>query len=236
MPAVIYNTDTTLTIYRIASNKTIGSRSLYASSPHPATNKKIEGWKWDQRLWPTKNELQAIAYAPSLWDPEVSGLESTDYQSGVGDNNDLLLLDVEQVITNDIHHWAPKIRHGYFYVGDKEWYLYADQFLTEFFAETTVSGTHQILDLSHHPKPTIPIQVRRYRFDRTNNQYAVDLEVRRKVEFTVSGALPEYIVDTTFSPPRLELNNIWTKQIANPVSVLPDDINVLELVGISTGN
>jgi hypothetical protein len=235
MAAVVYNIDTIITVFDTASVNLIGSRSVYSEIPHPATNKKIEGWKWDQRIWPSKSEIEAAAIAPTLWDPDVSGVENDQYQSGIGDNNDLLLLDVNEVTLSGTHHWAPIINHGYFYVENEEWYLYSDEYITQYFTEASVSGTHQVLDLQEFPKPTIPLQVRRYRFDGATGRYQVNLDARRRVEFSVSGTQPEYILDTTFSPPRVELNGIWTEQIGVPV-VVPADLLELEIVGVSNGN
>lgn len=236
MPSIISYVDTTIVVWQTTNRKTIGSRSIYSETPHPATNKKIEGWKWDQRIWPTKNELEAAAYAPSLWDPEVSGVDNSLYESGVGDNNDLLLLDIEEINLNGINHWAPKVNHGYFYIGKDEWYLYSDEYRTEYFEENTVSGSHQVLDLSSELKPTIPIQVRQYQYDRTESKFQVKIDAKKKIEFTTSGTEPEFKVVGTTESPRLELNGIWTKQVGVPVTVFPDDISSLDLLGISSAN
>ena len=226
--------DTILSIWRTTTNRIVGTRSPYFDTPHPATNKKIEGWQWDQKLWSSAGELDAVAYAPSLWDPIASGILDEDIINGIGDNNDLLLLDVSQSTLSGQHHWSPEINHGYYYINNQEWYFYADQYLTEYFQETTVTGTNQVLHLSHRPKPGVPVQVRRYQYERSEGKYLVDLDFRKKVEFTESGTEPEFIVDTDYDPPHLELNGIYPKQIGGPVTSFPADINALELLGYST--
>ena len=235
MPPVTITADVLFHVFSTNQDVIIGQRSTFAETPHPGTGKKIEGWIWDKRTWPTQNELIAQSFAPSLWDPTSSGIDQDLLQSGFGDNNDLLLLDVEDVQVSGVEIWAPKINHGYFYSRDDEWFLYSDWYQTEYFTlANTVSGV-QFLDLQYDFKPTIPIQVRQYLFDKINGRHEVSLDFRRKVEFTVSGAeTPEFTVDTTFDPPRIFLDDIYNEPVGVPVTVSGQLLD-LELLGVSDG-
>lgn len=243
MPAATFSVDTIVNIYNNIENRQIGSKSLYATIPHPGTNKTITGWMWDNRAWPTQGEFDAVAYAPSIWDPSTSGLVPDDFQSGYGDNDDLLLRDILEV--NQIsgeHTWSPEIHHGYFYVNDEEWYLYSDSHLAEFFNVTGVDDQgNMILQLSHEPKMTIPIQVRTYEYDRVLDQYFIDRDFRKKVEFEPSGVQHQFKVDTSTSPFTLVISGVLNTEIGPSITLTSsgtadyDSMQDLELVGISEG-
>ena len=52
----------------------LGSRSIWSTKNHPYTGKKIEGWKFDSRIWPDDNIENINAFVPSIWDPTISGI------------------------------------------------------------------------------------------------------------------------------------------------------------------
>jgi len=223
-------------------DRTVGVSSKYASDEHLGTNRKVEGWKWDERYWPTTKEFEASGLAPSLWDPITSGLSESVFQSGYGDNKDLLLLDIEPTETSGAHFWAPKINHGHFFIYDEEWYLYGDLFQTQHFAKSMAIGGQQYLDLDYNYKPSIPIQVRRYEFNSVLGRHVVDMDFRRKIEFTLSGTEPEFRIETTVSGgPRLWLNDDWSEAVGAPITLDgsgfadAEDIQALEWLGISDG-
>ena len=233
-----FDTDVSVTIYGISTETVVGQRSSYASTPHPGTNKKIEGWKWDQRTWPSELEFDAAAFAPSIWDPAVSGINLESFQSGYGDNKDLLLLDISETFLNNKRVWAPKLEHGYYYVKNDEWYLYSDGMLTEYMSSDPAEliNGNQELQLTHRIKPTIPVSVTQYRFDPVTAGYVKDKEFRHTPEFTVSGTDYEFLLDDKTDPYTVVVSGLHTEDIGIPVVSLPADIAELEVVGISTGD
>lgn len=239
MGAVTYDTDVIIHVYQSTANRVVGQRSPFSEEPHPGTNQKIEGWKWDERTWSSSEEEEALALAPSLWDPTVTSIEETEFQSGYGDNNDLLLLGIEEVQMSGEEAWAPKINHGYFYVHDEEWYLYSDSYLTQYFTASGVEGGKQYLQLSHDYKPTIPIQVRTYRYDFNTGRHLVDTEFRKVVDW-LDDTVPQFKVDLDYSPPRVWLDNDYSEEIG--IEIIPvsgevdlDDMAQLERLGTSDG-
>lgn len=234
MPLVNVSIDTLLNISKTADFRIVGSRSIYSQQPHPATGKKVEGWQWDNRNWPSKEEFQAAALAPSIWDPSVSGIDENLFQAGIGDNKNLLLTELVGYPETKLMAWFPKIEHGSYYVNNEEWYLYSDDYLVEQIPTTqTVSGLQYHL-LSHDFKPTVPIQIRRFSFDKVTGRTTIDLDLRKVQEFN-NPVEPEFLINTNYSPPKLELSSVWTEQIAGPVTVFPTDIQALEQLGYSDG-
>ena len=231
--------DTLISIYSLNEQREIGTRSPYYATEHPGSNKKIEGWKWDKRVWPTTREFDGVSFAPTIWDPSLT-IDQEYFQSGYGDNNDLLLLDIKDVQTSGYHLWAPKIHSGHFFVYDEEWVLFSDFFQQEYFTSINVISGMQYLDMKYDFKPGTPIQVRRYNFNTQLGRHFVEDDFRKKVEFTTSGTDLEFRIDLDYDPPRVWLNGEYNTAIGDPVTVVsgsPDaeDILGLELVGVSDG-
>jgi hypothetical protein len=226
--------DIILHVYNTVDLTAIGQKSIYTTVPHPGSGNTIRGWEWDKRTWPTNDEFEAAALAPSIWDPTSSGIDEDYFQSGYGDNNDILLLDIEEVTISGDERWAPKIQHGYFYSEKDEWYFYSDWYQTEVFKLTnTISGL-QYADLRYDFKPTIPIQVRQFRFDKQSGRHEIALDLKKKVEFTTSGTDPEFIVNTDTSPPRLWLDRTYSTTVGAPVTT-SGELYDLEFIGLSDG-
>jgi hypothetical protein len=228
-----------------------GFDSIYSSIVHPGSNKRIQGWQWDKRTWPDQKELEALQYSSSIWDPVSNFLDDSFWQSGIGDNNDLLLFEVLELSYNDLKKWIPKICHGYFYEYNEEYYLFSDDYLTEnFYNNQTYSGL-QYLNLSHTPKVGTPIKARRYIYDRTNQRYDIDLDFRKRVQFTgrldedniefdtlndegnvsfenVHSGNPEFIVD--YNNRKVWLNDDYSDSIADS-----GDFQGYELLGVGDG-
>lgn len=242
MPSFSVDIDTLVHVYETYQDRLIGQKSRYTTEPHLGTNKTIDGWMWDGRSWPTDGEFKSLAYAPTLWDPLLSGIDEDSLQSGYGDNNDILLLDIEEVLTSGLNVWAPRIHHGYFYIRDEEWYLLSDSHITQYFTATGVQDSLQTLTLSHNYKPTIPILVRNWRFNRQKARHEIYQNFRKKIEFTDGGTEPEFIVDTGFSPPVLSLNGEYSEIIGAGITLTASGteetgaVFLLEQVGISDGN
>lgn len=233
--------DTILHVYRTAEDTQIGLSSKYVTTEHPGSNKKIEGWKWDERIWPTDGEFDAAAHAPSIWDPSISGLDDDYLQAGYGDNRDLLLLDIDEIVIDDTEIWVPTVHHGFFYTYGDEWYLYSDAHLTEFFTVTGVEDSQQVLTLSREYKPTIPIQVRSFKYNRVLARHEIYRDFRKKVEFSDSPIGPEFILDTSTNPPKLILDDVYDDEIGIAITLTssgtadPDDVVSLDTIGISDG-
>ena len=233
--------DTLVNIYHKVQNASVGQYSPYTEITHLGTLQTIKGWQWDERYWPSNKELEAIALAPTIWDASTRWLDDSYFQSGYGDNNDLLLMSIERMSLSGDEVWVPKVHTGYFYVFDQEWYLYSDWHQSNIFSATdSVSGL-QYLDLEYRYKPTYPIQVRQYSFNTFTGEHEVELDFRKVLEFTTSGTDPEFIIDNDTQPPRIWLNDIYTEEIGTTVSYItsgvadPNDLASLELIGLSNG-
>ena len=226
------STDILVHIFQIPISTAIGEDSVYTSVPHPGTGKLINGWKFDERTWPTIEEQEALAFAPSIWDPTISGVTNSLLQSGYGDNKDLILISVKDVLISGEERWSPEVNHGYFYSLQDEWYLYSDSYQTENFLLTNTVSGKQYVDLSYDFKPTIPIQVRQFKFNPLIGRWNISKDIRKKVEFSDPITEPEFIVDTSLSPPRLWLNGIYNEPVGTP---LTGPSGILETIGISDG-
>ncbi len=265
MATKIVETDVLLEIYSSSINgTTVGTLSKYDEVPHPGTNKLIKGFEWDVRTWPSDEELEAVAYAPSIWDPGKNFLFSEDFQSGIGDNEDLQLISIDRAEARNMEFWIPKINHGYIYVQDEEWYVFSDDFQTQdFYTNQTYSGL-QYQDLKYDLKIGIPIQVRRYSYDKVTGQYSINLNLRKKVAFSgdlVAGTeLPtvndegiiilsnidttkeEFVVSDHFgTPPRVLLNKSYAETVGGDITltvsgtVATGTTDSLEILGIGDG-
>lgn len=210
----------------------VGIDSVYAQIPYPATGKKIEGWKWDERQWSDPLELKSANYVPSIHDADTNFLDQQAFQSGIGDNDDLKLVDINERQVSDIKYWVPKVHHGHFYNFDEEWYLYSDDIRKEIVASgELLSGVFQYADLGFLPKPGVPVSARTYLWNPGKSRYEIDLNVRKKIEFTgiiddgeelpttvgtdfapenIDTAKKEFILDYDFDPPRAIFNQIMT--------------------------
>jgi hypothetical protein len=248
------DTDVIIDIFQSGSRGlATGFDSIYTSVAHPGSNKKIEGWRWDKRVWPDKRELDAIEYVPSIWDPTSSFVGNSYWQSGIGDNKDLLLFEIIESTLDNENKWIPKINHGYFYDNKLEWYLLSDDYLSQHFYNNQLFSGVQYVDLTHKLKPSIPLNVKRYRWDRQNQEYIIDLDFRKRVYFTgivtngveadtenddgnvsyenISSTNPEFIVDYDYSnTPRVYLNDDYSETIATS-----GDFKNYEFIGTGDG-
>src|SRR5574343_252485 len=172
----------------------IGSRSVYASQANPYTNKKIEGWKWDERTWTDEITENNVAAVPCVWDPVTSGITTSYFQSGIGSNKDLEVVSIEQVVASGINGinttsiWAPKIRHGYYYDYEREGYLFSDDAEVVY---TSYSGMLSgiaddlnIVTLSAFPKVGTPIRAEKYEWNDDDGKIEIDTSYRKKFQFS----------------------------------------------------
>jgi len=241
MPIIAVDTDVLINIISTpVYERLLGFSSEYVEEPHPVTGKTIQGWKWDELPWPPIKVLSSYANAPTLLDPNVSGIDETYYQSGIGDDTDLLMVGINEILTSGVEIWAPHIHHGWFYIYEDEWYLFSDSFQTHSIPYQVVSGL-RYMDLQYRPKPGIPIQVHSFYFDDDLKRYKKNIEFRQVVEFTVSGTSPEFTISGTVDAPRVWLNGEWDQEIGQEITLVsgelstPEDLATLEELGVSNG-
>jgi hypothetical protein len=236
------STDTVVHVYEALGSTQVGHASAYTTKEHPGTSKQIEGWEWDKRTWPEPPLEEGLSYVPSVWDPTISGLSESYFQSGYGDNNDLLLLGFDEVVSSGLELWAPKIYHGHFYVHDEEWYLFSDTYQTEYFSSATTISGMQYLDLSLVPKAGIPILVQNYEFDDILGRYRIKQSYRKVVEFTSVSGFSEFRMDTSVSPPRLWMDGIYTEKVGESLALVSgvlgsqEAMEALDFIGVSDGS
>jgi len=154
---------------REAHPTALGSFSVYTTKKHPGSEKLIEGWKWDNRIWLAEDTENLEASLPVNFDPTISGITESYFQSGIGSNQDLELNGIVSVISSGLSTdgiydvWAPRLNHGYYYDYDQENYLFGDDSEVAF---ATYSGVLQgvvgvptapnVVYLSSTPKVGVP--------------------------------------------------------------------------------
>lgn len=242
MATITLDTDTLIHVIQTVPTKLVGSNSPFSTKPHPGTNEKIEGWKWDERPWPTQDDIEHSAIVPTLWDPDLSSIPESWFQSGIGDGNDLLMVDTQEYYPSGLPiNWAPVLNHGHYYTHDQGWYLYSDQYQSEYTVSgLTVSG-QQYNDLKYFPRAIVPVTVRQYHFDRAKAKYTVELDFRSRTTFTTSGTEPEFKLDFDYTPPRLFLSSGYSLEVCSPLGLTSSgtasaaDVQQLEYLGVSNG-
>ncbi len=163
----------------------IGHKSKYSTSKttavaHPGTENKIEGWKWGQARWPSYAELSLYSYIPVLFDGGET-ISSHYFQSGYGYDADLLLKQTSIIVASEIFSdpknlWSPQVLSGSYYIYNKEWYLFSDQYITE----TLALPTHNISVLPL--KDLTPIFVRRFGRNEETSQLYIAQELTKTVD------------------------------------------------------
>jgi hypothetical protein len=141
---------------------------------------KIEGWKWDETLWPDKQEVDNVDFVPTIFDATESGVSTFYSINGIGDNDDLKLLEV----SGEEGVWTPIIKHGYFYIDNQEYYLLGDGYHSQIVLHNNIYSGLQYENLDYNPKPTIPVLVKSWKWNRHLKRYENDKVFRRRVEFT----------------------------------------------------
>lgn len=256
MPEVVYLSDTQLAVTR--SNELpplVGFDSQFAQEPHPGTGKKILGWKWDERPWPSDIEFLAQDTVPSIWDPDNTALNPDDFESGIGDNVDLKVRSVEIEYINDRRLWSPRVEHGYYYDQDLEGYLYSDGAVQEHFDIANLVSGFNFLDLDFIPKPGVPISATKWKWNNENGEYNYAHKFTKKASFTgardingvrqptrdingniiyanVSDEFKEFVVEAQLTPQKAILNGNYVEEHGAPGS---PSYSTMEKLGVSNG-
>jgi len=158
------------------------------------------GWKWDERVWFGETTDNWAAFVPANWDPTTSGITTSYFQSGIGSNRDLELIDVELVPSSGLQTrslyniWAPEIQHGYYYDFEDEGYLYSDDSEVAYPTYSgittasenynlTISGFNQV-DLDSIPQVGVPVRAEQYEWNPNLGKYDLFDRYRKKILFT----------------------------------------------------
>ena len=134
---------------------TISRRIGFAAPPE----KRPTGWKWDEMIW-TKEQERHQSVIPTLMDPDISLIPEDLWRSGIGDGEDLRIINVVE----DPHAgvpWYPVIKPGYYYLAWEQFYLFSPNSIIAFGGEETHSVWTNLtkVDLFWPPKPGEPIVV-----------------------------------------------------------------------------
>lgn len=172
----------------------LGSFSVYTTKRHPYSDKLMEGFKWDERVW-YQEDLENIAHTvPVNWDPTSSGITTTYFQSGIGDGRDIRFEHVKDLYSSGIFSdgvyrpWVPVLYHGYYYDFNEEGYMYSDDSeVVQVSASGMVPGIltdcnqAQLLSI---PKVGVPIRAERWRWSAEDGKHYIETTVRKVAEFT----------------------------------------------------
>ena len=170
---IIYDTD--------ANGELVGSFSKYTTTVHPGTGKFIEGWHWDDRTFPSEDNDYS-ANVPTIHNPVLSGIDDSNFQSGIGSPEDLEVVAIDDIVRSGVaENWAPVINHGYFYQNRDHGYLFSDAVRTEYpsVSGVTTSGYSHIV-LQEFPKNSAPIKARSWTWNTSTNQYDIDIEYSKR--------------------------------------------------------
>lgn len=224
--------DTRFCIYDSNDYKSIGLYSRFLTVPHPGTMNTIEGWKWDERRWASDPEIKALAYAPSIWNAESTTLTDDFFQSGIGTNDDFLMLDVfRHSLADNQYGWVPRVLHGHYFVNQHPWFLYSDWSVQLTMQGTNVNGGRQFIDLPIGYMPLMPITVCRYDFNNNTGAYDKYMEFTPVLEEDVDGDELQYYLDTSFNPARLYLSNTFLTPLGDTTYDVPGGLLDLSSVG-----
>jgi hypothetical protein len=206
MAIISVNVDTKLVVDNTNDQgPLIGTLSNYVDNIHPGSGQKISGWQFDNRRWPAEDSDYTSAVT-GLTNPDLSQINSINFQSGIGSNEDCVIEDLsEQLNIGFIENWIPRVNHGRWFDHEKEYYLYADATRSQYAKFADVVSGSSFIDMVEFPKDAVPILCRTYLWDATTEQYLVYKNYNRKVYFTGTKATP--------TSPRLSTWNNNSQQI-----------------------
>jgi len=176
----------------------IGSFSNYVDKLHPSTERSIEGWHFDERIWYGEDLENEVNTVPTNFDPTTSGITATYFQSGIGSDDDLELQRLLETSSSGVNVrglsnvWSPEILHGQYYDFQRGGYLYADDSevgyptLSGIVAGLghTIDDGYSLVTMSGQNKIGIPITIEQWEWDDEDGQYNTYLSLKKRVRFT----------------------------------------------------
>lgn len=233
----------------------VGFDSKFDEEPHPGTGKTIKGWIWDERVWPSEFEINNVEFVPSIWDPSTDGLDTADFQPGIGDNKDLQVLDVGLIYPSGEHVWSPVIHNGFYYDFDTEGFAFSDDSVTQIIPSGTTSGIN-VVNLEHTPFTGEPITAIKWQWNSIKGRYDYYIRFAHRAEFTgtkdsegvrqstvdsdgeiifsnIDTTFNEFVVDSRTEPWIVYLNDNYIEEHGAP---LPSGVDQMEFIGTSTGS
>jgi len=175
------NIDILISVTEPLVSNQVGHRSKYTTGIHPGSKKKIEGWKWGEFFWPTYSRLSEYSYIPSIFDANVP-VSKYYFQSGYGHGDDIKLEKIQVTEKGVQKEWLPVVSSGKYFVLNKEWYLFSDEYVSEL-----LNPTNNIHSLGLKPKDLNPILIRNYKRDIVNSELLVNKELTYKITLDANG-------------------------------------------------
>lgn len=80
---------------------------------------------WDKWHWNGTSKTDNIATIPMIYDPDVSFIKRNFWQSGIGDMDDCILLNILEKNIGDNINWYVSLNHGFYFIGKDQYYLYS---------------------------------------------------------------------------------------------------------------
>ena len=109
-------------------------------------------WKWDDRIWTDERYENSELAIPSIGDPEIRGLSSSFFQSGVGGQNDLKVKKATKVFQQGNEKWTVQIRHGDYFKYYRKRFLFPDESIVQNIDDTENEDNRNVLQLSEIPR------------------------------------------------------------------------------------
>jgi hypothetical protein len=105
---------------------TISRKIGFDAPPH----KRPTGWKWDEMIW-SKEQERHESVIPTLMDPDISLIPEDLWRSGIGDGEDLRIMNVVED-PHDGSPWRPIIKPGYYHLAWEQFYLFSPNSIIAF--------------------------------------------------------------------------------------------------------
>jgi hypothetical protein len=144
----------------------------------------IEGWKWDDRQWTTDEQENQAAVLPTLYDSKKLGLTPDFFQSGIGQGDDLKIIEIEEARLDGREIWTAKVRHGEYFNRQNRRYLYSDDSVIQYIDPLENESDRNTLQLDYKLKETVPISIETYKRDIDTDNFKVYSSIDPKLQFT----------------------------------------------------
>jgi len=156
---------------------------------------QLPGFNWGSYRWRDQSSANAQTVMPTTWDLDVTAIGLEKFISGIGDGNDLAVIDIEKSLDADTPHAIrPRINPGTYFIGPDRYYLPSDAGQLEIFP---VTDNGQVLTLSQGVKPQLPVFVGTYGID-YRQEYRASTEYQYQVgSFDPDGPAYQYLINRT---------------------------------------